>query len=79
MSLKGIQRRIRNLVAASPEAPVAWQAVEVLRHWHETGELTHPDGSRISVAVFRQVVAAAERGAQEPSSRGCPVRGKRSK
>jgi hypothetical protein len=76
MRLKGIERRIRHLVAAAPEAPLAYQAAEVLRHWHETGELTHPDGSRISVAVFRQVAAAEELRAQKAAGAGRPVQEK---
>jgi hypothetical protein len=61
-NFKGIQRRIQRLAASSeaPEAPVADQAAEVLRHWRETGELSHPDGGRISLAVYRQIVAAEE-------------------
>ena len=60
---KRIQRRIRRLSAPAeaPEAPVAEQAAEVLRHWRETGELRTPDGSRqISLAVYRQLVAIEE-------------------
>jgi len=45
--------------AARPEVPVADQAAEVLRHWHETGELRHQDGGRMSLAVYRYFVAAA--------------------
>jgi len=78
-NLKGIQRRIQRLAvcSAAPEPPVAEQAAEVLRHWHETGEF--PDGGRISLAVYRQIVAieelerqAAQRQAelQEDSSAG---------
>jgi hypothetical protein len=59
-NLKGIQRRVQRLSASlqAPEAPVAEQAAEVLRHWHETGEF--PDGGRISLAVYRQIVAIEE-------------------
>jgi hypothetical protein len=58
MNLKAIKRRIEKLAAAS-EGSVVYQAEEVLRHWRETGELSNPDGSRISVAVFRQITACA--------------------
>jgi hypothetical protein len=59
-NVKGIQRRIQKLAssAEAPEAPVAEQAAEVLRHWRETGEL--PGGARISLAVYRQIVAIEE-------------------
>jgi hypothetical protein len=78
MNSKRIERRIRNLVAAVPEAPVAYQATEVLRHFRATGELRNPDGSRrISLAVYRQIVAIEQRGAQEANSRECPVTGNR--
>jgi hypothetical protein len=61
-NFKGIQRRIQRLAGSSeaPEAPVANQAAEVLRHWRETGELSHPDGGRISLAVYRQIVTVEE-------------------
>ena len=54
MNFKALKRRIEKLAAAS-EVPAAYQAEDVLRHWRETGELSHPDGSRISVEVFRQI------------------------
>jgi hypothetical protein len=59
-SLKGIQRRIQRLASSAepPDAPVADQAAEVLRHWRETGELL--DGGRISLAVYRQIVVLEE-------------------
>jgi hypothetical protein len=38
---------------------MAYQAEEVVRHWRATGELSHPDGSRISVELFRLITAAA--------------------
>ena len=60
MNLKGIKRRIEKLAAASAEAvPVAYQAEQVLRHWRETGHLSKPDGSPMSVEVFRRVMATA--------------------
>jgi hypothetical protein len=54
MNLKALKRRIEKLAAAS-EAPAAYQPEDVLRHWRETGKLSYPDGSRISVEVFRQI------------------------
>ena len=60
MNFEGIKRRIEKLAtAAGEEPPVACQAEQVVRHWRETGELSNPDGSRISVAVFRQITACA--------------------
>jgi hypothetical protein len=57
MNFKAIKRRIEKLAAAS-EAPAAYQPEDVLRHWRETGRLSYPDGSRISVEVFRQITEA---------------------
>jgi len=57
MNFKALKRRIEKLAAAS-EAPAAYQPEDVLRHWRETGELSYPDGSRISVEVFRQITEA---------------------
>ena len=54
MNFKALKRRVEKLAAAS-EAPAGYQPEDVLRHWRETGELSYPDGSRISVAVFRQI------------------------
>jgi hypothetical protein len=54
MNFKAIKRRIEKLAAAS-EGSVVYQAEDVLRHWRETGELSYPDGSRISVEMFRQI------------------------
>ena len=59
MNFKAIKRRIQKLTAASSEGSVACQAEKVLRHWRETGELSYPDGSQISVEVFRQITAWA--------------------
>jgi hypothetical protein len=60
MNFKGIKRRIEKLAAASAEeVPVACQAEQVVRHWRKTGHLSNPDGSRISVEVFRRVIATA--------------------
>ncbi len=58
MNRKAIERRIQKLVAASSEASAAYQAEEILRHWRETGEFSYPDGSRVSVEVFREIVGA---------------------
>jgi hypothetical protein len=63
MNFKGIKRRIQKLAAASVEAvPVDCQAEEVVRHWRETGEFSCPDGSRVPIAVFWQIIWAEERG-----------------
>jgi hypothetical protein len=56
MNYKGIERRIQKLVAASSEVSVAYQAEEILRHWRETGEFSCPDGSRVPIAVYRQII-----------------------
>ena len=58
MNFKGIKRRIEKLAAAS-ELPVDYQAEQVVRHWRKTGQLSNRDGSRISVEVFRRVIATA--------------------
>jgi hypothetical protein len=59
MNFKGIRRRIEKLAGASAEeVPVAHQAEQVLRHWRETGQLSNPDGSRVSVEVFRHIIGA---------------------
>jgi hypothetical protein len=58
MNFKGIKRRIDKLAAAS-KLPVAYQAEELVRHWCETGEFSYPDGSRVSVEVFRHIVGTA--------------------
>lgn len=71
MSFKGIKRRIQK-PAAAPEVPVAYQAAEVVRHWRETGEFSFPDGSRVSLALYREIIGtttpASERndGQQRP-------------
>jgi hypothetical protein len=63
MNLKGIKRRIEKLAAAAAEeAPVAYQAEQVVRHWRETGEFSFPDGRRISVEVFRHIIGAKGQG-----------------
>ena len=59
MNFKALKRRIEKLAAAA-EAPAAYQPEDVLRHWRETGELSYPDGSRISVEVFRQITEGEE-------------------
>jgi hypothetical protein len=60
MNCTGIKRRIGKLETASVlEAPVADQAREAVRHWRETGKLCFPDGSRISVEVYRHIIASA--------------------
>jgi len=58
MNFKALKRRIEKLAAAS-EVAAAYQPEDVLRHWRETGQLSYPDGSRISVEVFRQITACA--------------------
>jgi hypothetical protein len=60
MNGKGIERRIQKLVAASSEVSVACPAEEILRHWRETGEFSCPDGSRVPIAMFRQIIGAKE-------------------
>jgi hypothetical protein len=61
-NLSGIRRRVERLAASSEalEPPVADQAAEVLRHWRETGELSHQDGGRITLALYREIVAIEE-------------------
>ena len=59
MNFKALKRRIGKLAAAS-EGPAAYQPEDVLRHWRATGKLSYPDGSRISVEVFRQITEGEE-------------------
>jgi hypothetical protein len=54
MNFKALNGGIEKLAAAS-EVPAAYRPEDVLRHWRETGRLSYPDGSRISVGVFRQI------------------------
>jgi hypothetical protein len=54
MNPKALKRRIEKLAAAS-EASAAYQPEDVLRHWRETGKLSYPDSTQISVEVFQQI------------------------
>ena len=73
MNYKGIERQIQKLVASSSqisEVSVAYQAEQALRHWRETGEFSCPDGSRVAVEVFREVIRASPSSSPERAQIG---------
>jgi hypothetical protein len=58
VNFKGIERRIQKLVAASSEVSAATTQRKSCAIGRATGEFSCPDGSRVPIAVYRQIIAA---------------------